>query len=47
MALTKLGESEDVASVIVSLASDSVSGHVTGQVITVAGGMEGRVLNEI
>lgn len=46
MALTKLGEAEDVARVIVSLASDRVSGHVTGQVITVAGGMEGRVLHE-
>ena len=26
------------------LASDELSGHVTGQVVTVAGGMEGRVL---
>jgi 3-oxoacyl-[acyl-carrier protein] reductase len=47
MALRKLGEAEDVARVIVSLASDRISGHVTGQVVTVAGGMEGRVLNEI
>ena len=42
MALKKLGRPEDVAASVVSLASDRVSGHITGQVITVAGGMEGR-----
>ena len=47
MALDKLGTAEDVARTIVSLASDRVSGHVTGQVVTVAGGMEGRVLHEL
>jgi 3-oxoacyl-[acyl-carrier protein] reductase len=47
MALKKLGAPEDVARVIVSLASDRISGHVTGEVITVAGGMEGRVLHEL
>jgi 3-oxoacyl-[acyl-carrier protein] reductase len=46
MPLRKLGQAEDVANAIVTLASDTVSGHVTGQVITVAGGMEGRVLHE-
>ncbi|MBM7115835.1 SDR family NAD(P)-dependent oxidoreductase [Archangium primigenium] len=46
MPLRKLGRPEDVARTVVSLASDRVSGHVTGEVITVAGGMEGRVLNE-
>jgi len=46
MALRKLGQAEDVAQVIVALASDVVSGHVTGEVITVAGGMEGRVVHE-
>lgn len=46
MALRKLGQAEDVANTIVSLASDVISGHVTGEVITVAGGMEGRVLHE-
>lgn len=44
MALDKLGMAEDVARTIVTLASDVASGHVTGQVVTVAGGMEGRVL---
>lgn len=44
MALDKLGRAEDVARQVVVLASDRVSGHVTGEVVTVAGGMEGRVL---
>lgn len=44
MALEKLGRAEDVARTVVSLASDEISGHVTGEVITVAGGMEGRLL---
>ena len=46
MALRKVGRAEDVARVVVALASDEVSGHVTGEVVTVAGGMEGRVLHE-
>ena len=46
MALKQLGEPGDVANAIIALASDRVSRHVTGQVITVAGGMEGRVLHE-
>jgi 3-oxoacyl-[acyl-carrier protein] reductase len=44
MALRKLAEPEDVARQVVVLASDELSGHVTGQVVLVAGGMEGRVL---
>ncbi|MEP6978912.1 MAG: oxidoreductase, partial [Thermoleophilia bacterium] len=28
------------------LASDELSGHVTGQIVTVAGGMEGRVVHD-
>jgi 3-oxoacyl-[acyl-carrier protein] reductase len=46
MALRKVAQPEDVASQVVVLASDELSGHVTGQVIVVAGGMEGRVLHE-
>jgi len=42
MALKKLGRPDDVAGAVLALASDVVSGHVTGQVVTVAGGMEGR-----
>jgi len=32
----------DVAGQVVALASDRISGHLSGEVITVAGGMEGR-----
>ena len=31
---------------VVVLASDELSGHVTGQVVTIAGGMEGRVVHD-
>ena len=46
MPLRKVARPEDVAAQVVALASDEISGHVTGQVVTVAGGMEGRVLHE-
>ena len=46
MALRKIGETTDVASAIAWLCSPIAAGHVTGQVITVAGGMEGRLLHE-
>jgi 3-oxoacyl-[acyl-carrier protein] reductase len=46
MALRKVATADDVARQVVVLASDELSGHVTGQVVTVAGGMEGRVLHE-
>jgi 3-oxoacyl-[acyl-carrier protein] reductase len=46
MALDKLGAADDVARTIVVLASDAISGHVSGEVVTVAGGMEGRILRE-
>jgi 3-oxoacyl-[acyl-carrier protein] reductase len=46
MALRKIAEPDDVARQVVVLASDELSGHVTGQVVTVAGGMEGRVIHE-
>jgi 3-oxoacyl-[acyl-carrier protein] reductase len=44
MALKKVAQPEDVARVVVALASDRISGHLTGQIVTVAGGMEGRVV---
>jgi 3-oxoacyl-[acyl-carrier protein] reductase len=45
MALRKVARPEDVAAQVVVLASDTLSGHVTGQVVTVAGGMEGRIVH--
>jgi 3-oxoacyl-[acyl-carrier protein] reductase len=46
MALRKVAQPEDIARQIVVLASDELSGHVSGQVVVVAGGMEGRVLHD-
>ena len=46
MALRKIAQPEDVARQVVLLASNELSGHVTGQVVTVAGGMEGRVVHD-
>jgi 3-oxoacyl-[acyl-carrier protein] reductase len=46
MALRKVAQPEDVARQVVVLASDELSGHVTGQVVTIAGGMEGRVIHD-
>ena len=45
MPLRKVATAEDVARAIVFLCSPLAAGHLTGQVITVAGGMEGRLLH--
>ena len=44
MALRKVARTEDIARTVVWLCSDRAAGHVTGEVVTVAGGMEGRLL---
>jgi 3-oxoacyl-[acyl-carrier protein] reductase len=44
MALPKIARPEDIANATVFLASDRLAGHVTGQTLVVAGGMEGRWL---
>lgn len=46
MALRKVAQPEDIAAQVVALSSDIVSGHVTGQLVVVAGGMEGRTLHQ-
>jgi 3-oxoacyl-[acyl-carrier protein] reductase len=46
MPLRKVAQAEDIARQVVVLASDELSGHITGQVVTVAGGMEGRVVHD-
>ncbi|TFK84441.1 NAD(P)-binding protein [Polyporus arcularius HHB13444] len=43
--LKKVAVPEDVANQIVVLSSSTVSGHVSGHVLMVHGGMEGRLLN--
>lgn len=45
MALRKVAVADDVARAVVVLASDELSGHVTGELVTVAGGMEGRTIH--
>ncbi len=45
MPLRKVATPEDVAAQVVVLASERLSGHVTGELVTVAGGMEGRILH--
>ena len=45
MALRKVAQPDDVAAQVVVLASDTLSGHVTGQLVLVAGGMEGRTIH--
>jgi 3-oxoacyl-[acyl-carrier protein] reductase len=45
MALRKVAVADDIARAVVVLASDELSGHVTGELVTVAGGMEGRTIH--
>lgn len=45
MALRKIATPEDVARAIVFLASEPLSGHITGCRLTIAGGMEGRLIH--
>jgi 3-oxoacyl-[acyl-carrier protein] reductase len=45
MSLAKIATPEDVARAIVYLASDRLAGHITGAILPVAGGMEGRLLH--
>ncbi|EPQ55731.1 NAD P-binding protein [Gloeophyllum trabeum ATCC 11539] len=43
--LKKIATPRDIANQIAIISSSVVSGHVTGQVVMVEGGMEGRLLN--
>jgi len=44
MALSKIARPEDIANAVVFLSSDQLAGHITGQTLVIAGGMEGRML---
>lgn len=44
MALPQLARPEDIAQAAVFMASDRLARHLTGQIVVVAGGMEGRRL---
>jgi 3-oxoacyl-[acyl-carrier protein] reductase len=45
IALRKVATADDIARAVLVLASDELSGHVTGELVTVAGGMEGRTIH--
>jgi len=45
MALRKVATADDIARAVVVLASDELSGHISGELVTVAGGMEGRTVH--
>lgn len=42
---TRIARSEDIAGATVFLASDALAGHITGEIMTISGGMEGRLLH--
>ncbi len=44
-AIRRIARVEDIAATVVFLASDRLSGHISGEIITVSGGMEGRLLH--
>jgi len=44
--MRKVAGPDDIAHTIVFLSSEVTAGHITGQSVTIAGGMEGRVLFE-
>ncbi len=45
IAMKKIATPEDVAAAVVFLASDRLAGHISGAIVPVSGGMEGRVLH--
>ena len=47
MALERIAEPEDVAATIVFLASDRLAAHLSGTILPIAGGMEGRLLHPL
>jgi 3-oxoacyl-[acyl-carrier protein] reductase len=46
MALPQLGRPDDMGAACVFLSSDTLARHITGQILPIAGGMEGRLLWE-
>ncbi len=46
MSLQKIATADDLAATIVFLTSDRLAGHISGAVLPVAGGMEGRLLRD-
>ncbi len=46
-ALAKVAEPSDIASMAVILTSSVSSGHITGENISISGGLEGRIVHEL
>lgn len=46
MPMQQLGRADDIARAVLWLSSPRLARHVSGEVLTVAGGMEGRVLHD-
>ena len=44
--MAKVAEPKDIASMAVILTSKKVSGHITGENIAIAGGLEGRIIHD-
>jgi NAD(P)-dependent dehydrogenase (short-subunit alcohol dehydrogenase family) len=44
-AISRVARPEEIANAIVFLSSDALASHVTGEVLTISGGMEGRLLH--
>jgi NAD(P)-dependent dehydrogenase (short-subunit alcohol dehydrogenase family) len=42
--MRKIAQPHDIAAIVLFLVSEKLAGHVSGQSVTVAGGMEGRIL---
>lgn len=45
IAMRKIARAEDVAAAVVFLSSDALAGHISGAILPVTGGMEGRLLH--
>lgn len=45
-AIKRIARPEEIARAILFLASDRLAGQITGEIVTAAGGMEGRVLHK-
>lgn len=46
-AIPKISQPDDIAPMVVFLASHRLAGQITGEIITIAGGMEGRMLHQL
>jgi 3-oxoacyl-[acyl-carrier protein] reductase len=44
LSLPKVARPDDIANMVVFLASDRLASHITGERVVVSGGMEGRQL---